>query len=1055
MIDTLGAARWGETVSESVMFHVLGPLEVVAGGRRLRVGGTVPSRILTMLLLSPGQMLPVPRLVQAVWDEDPPATAAHQVRKAIGDLRQRIPDGPALILTDGPGYRLDVPPDRLDLNLFTSRLQRAREALDAQRTAEAAEQLRAALGLWRGPAPEAASCGPLIAASFAVLEERRLVAVGQLVDLRLELGEHEELVGDLRELTARHPLREGFRGQLMLALYRSGRQAEALGEYTALRALLVEELGVDPGRPLSSLYEAILRGDPQLQAGPDPAAALDEEPPAGAPAEPVQPPYERTPGGQGGQGRPGRPGPPASGEVRQAPCTLPHDLTGFAGRERELARLLGGAEGPARLRIVAVDGMGGSGKTSLVVRAAHRLTDAYPDGQLHTDLRGFSPGQEPRDPGTVIAGLLRTLGVPDERIPEDLDGRTALWRATLTGRRILLVLDNAADARQVRPLLPATAGCLVLITSRNRLSGLDDVEAVSLDVLPAEDSLALLRTALGERYDEAEPGAVQRLATLCGHLPLALRVASARLRSRPRWSVGYLADRLADESRRLDELRSGDRSVEATLRLSFQVMAAEHRAALRLLAGHPGADFDVPAAAALLGLPPQETEDMLEQFLDVHLLQQHEVDRYAFHDLVRRFARRLPPAGDETAAFERLLDHYLEATDEACRVLFPSRAVDPLPGVPAPPRPTAIRTPDRAVRFFDREHGTLLAAVRLAVAQEHDRQAVPLARNLVFYANMRSYLQEYEEAAALAVTAARRLGDQAALRVCLNNLSVVQWKMGHFGDGVTTATRTLALAQEMGDRRDEAVALDTLGLLHSALGDLEKARNLLERAARLFTETDAGRQEGYTYCNLATVYSSLGRHRDAAAAAERAVQLSCRYGGSGEGVNALTDLAIAQLALGETRQAHATISRALDLGDETRTPEDLALAIAVASDIHERLGDRRSSVDCAARALDLIRARGTATRRPTVENVLGRVHSLRGDHPRARELHLTAHRHARAIGLRIEEGRALRGLAAAEDALGDTTAARAHHQQADELFDLMGLDVRGATAQEVLTQAPG
>ncbi|WP_299535636.1 BTAD domain-containing putative transcriptional regulator [uncultured Streptomyces sp.] len=994
----------------TVSFAVLGSLEVRVGERRLRLGGSVLPRVLTTLLLSPGQMLPVARLVEAVWGENPPSTAAHQVRKAIGDLRQRIPGGSAVIVTDGPGYRADIPPGELDISLFSLRLQRAREALGARMTAEAAEQLRTALDLWRGPAPDAESSGPLIAAGYAVLEERRLAAVGQLVDLRLDLGEHQELVGDLMELVAKHPLRESFRGQLMLALYRSGRQAEALGEYTALREILVEELGVDPGRQLGSLYEAILHGRPELQAAPRTAG---HENPSGP--EPVAP------------------------DEYTAPCTLPHDLTGYAGRERELELLLGTADDTRRLRIVAVDGMGGSGKTSLVVRAAHRLADAYPDGRLHTDLRGFSPSQEPRDPGIVIAALLRTLGVPDERIPEDLDGRVALWRSTLSGRRVLLVLDNAADAAQVRPLLPASAGCLVLITSRSRMSELDGSESVSLDVLPPADSLALLRAALGEERARTESAEMERLAELCGHLPLALCVAAARLRSRARWTVRYLVDRLADESRRLDELRSGDRSVEATLRLSYQAMGVEHRTMLRLLAIHPGTDFDVPAAAALLGLERADAEDVLEQFLDVHLLEQYEMDRYAFHDLVRRFARRLPTEGDETAAFARLLDHGLAVTDEACRVLFPSRGADPLRGSPSA-APPAVMTPKQAAAVFDREHSTLLALVRQAVAEEgFDEQAVPLARNLVFYLDMRSYLPQYEKTAALAATAARRLNNLPALRNCLNNLSVAQWKAGRFTEGIATVAEALAIAEELDDRRDMAVSLNSLGLLNSSLGRLAAAEECLERAVELFQGSGAGRQEGYAHSNLSSVYSYLGRHQDAAAAAERAVQLSCRYGAESEGVTALTDLAIAQLSLNETAQAHATISRALSLGDERRTPEDLALAFAVASDIHQRLGDHRRSTDCAERSLELIRSEGTAIRRPAVENILGNVHGRRGSHYRALALHRDAYRHAQVIGFRVEAAHALRGLATAEAALGDAEAARVHREQADELCTRMGI----------------
>ncbi|MEU0740749.1 BTAD domain-containing putative transcriptional regulator [Streptomyces sp. NPDC006134] len=992
-------------MSERVSFGVLGPLEVRAGERRLRLGGTVPTRILTTLLLSPGQMLPVSRLVEAAWDEDPPATAAHQVRKTVSDLRQRIPEGSTLIITDGPGYRIEVAPDQLDLSQFSGRLQQAREAAVGGRTADAAEQLRAALALWRGPAPDASS-GSLIAAGFAVLNERRLVAVGQLVDLRLGLGEHEELVGDLRELTAQHPLREDFRGQLMLALYRSGRQAEALGEYATLRELLMEELGVYPGRQLGGLYEAILRGGPELLA---PERAPKEEVPR------LEAPEQEA----------------AVLEEPAAPCTLPHDLTDFTGRERELAALLaeGDSTGP---RIVAIDGMGGSGKTALAVRAAHRLAEHYPDGRLHTDLRGFSPGQEPRDPGTVIAALLRTLGVPGERIPEDIDGRTALWRATLSGRRVLLVLDNAADASQVRPLLPASAGCLALITSRIRMSGLDGTESVTLDVLSASDSLALLTAALGEERAGAEPAATAALAELCGYLPLALRVAAARLRSRPRWTVQYLVVRLRDEARRLDELRSGDRSVEATLRLSRQAMDAEHRTALRLLGLHPGVDFDVPAAAALLALPRPEAEDVLEHFLDVHLLEQHEMGRCSFHDLVRRFVRRLPQEEGETAAFERLLDHYLATTDEACRILFPSRGTDPQRS-PRFAEPPVITTPEQAAGFFDRERGTLLAVVRRAADEGFDLQVARLARNLLFHFNSRSLLQEYEEAARLAVTAARRCGDRAELCRSLSNLASGLWKLGRFDDGIAAESEALEIARRLGNLAGEASCLDTLGLFHGCLGDLAAALRLLERSVELYAGLPPSRQAAYAYCNLSTVYTWLGRSADAVKTAEQAVRLSRLHGAPGEEIAALNDLAIAQLDLGDLEAARSAAVQALETGDENRVPEDLALALAVASEVLARLGAWARSDACAKRSLELARSKGTPLRQAMVENILGRLRGSEGDHRQALALHRSAYAHAQTIGYPIESAQACAGIAAALAALGDEDGARTHRTRAEAL----------------------
>ncbi|MEU6351667.1 BTAD domain-containing putative transcriptional regulator [Streptomyces sp. NPDC047072] len=1023
-------------------FAILGPLEVRAGGVRLRLGGPIQARVLTTLLLDPCRMVPVSRLVEAAWDDEPPATAAHQVRKAIADLRQRIPGGPSMIVTDGPGYRVDVARSQLDLSQFSDRLCEARDALEAGHLAEAAELLRTALVLWRGPVLPGGG-GSVIAAASVVLEERRLAAVEQLMELRLALGESRELIGDLRELVAEHPLGESFRGQLMLALYRSGRQAEALAEFAKARELLIEELGIDPGPQLTRLHEAILRDSPEL-AVPDavsPESAVASAAPAAS----------------------GEPEP----EAVAAPCTLPHDLTDFAGRDRELTQLLEYAAPPrdGAVRIVAVDGMGGSGKTALVVRGAHRLADRYPDGQLFVDLRGFTPGEQPMRPGTVIGTLLRTLGVPGERIPDDLDGRVALWRTTLANRRVLLVLDNAADAAQIRPLLPSHPGSLGLLTSRIRMVGLDGAEWMSIGTMSPSDSLALITGALGEERVLGEPEAAAELAALCGNLPLALRIATARLRNRPLWTLGHLVGRLGDETRRLDELKSGDRSVEATLRMSYHGLDARHREAFRLLGLHPGAETDTHSAAALLDTSSAEAEEVLEHLLDMHLVEQHEIGRYTFHDLVRSFAQRLreeegADAGQERAAFGRLLDHFLTVTDQACAVLYPGRV--PVGGgahasggdgrgttaVVAPPggrvaEPSSIgqiaEPPSsgqvvEAESFFEREHGTLLSAVARAERLGFLGQTVHLSRNLVFHLNSRSCLEEYRQAATIAVAAARRLGDPVLLRVSLSNLGSAWWRLGRFREGIPVAEEALGVAKDHGDRNGEAVCLSLLGLLHSCLGHFPEAQGYLEQAVERRHDMADGRQGAYAWCSLSTVYTWLGRYREAAVAAEHAVRLSRELGARAEEITALTDLTAALLGTEEYPAARAVVERALELGDELRMPEEYAHALALAADVSQWLGAGEESAGYAERALHLIRSKGTATRQATVQNILGRVHCRRGEFAQALELHRSARFHAGAIEYRIEVAQAVEGMAEALDGLGDVREAAAHRLSARELY---------------------
>ncbi|MFD9468249.1 AfsR/SARP family transcriptional regulator [Streptomyces goshikiensis] len=1123
-----------------VHFAVLGSLEVRAGGTRIRLGGPISERVLATLLLDPGRVMPIGRLVEAAWDDEPPATAAHQVRKAVADLRQRIPDGGRLIVTEGAGYRVAVAPERLDLSLFALRLRQARAALDAGRPLDVARELRAALDLWRGPVLSG-SGGTAIASASAVLEERRLTAVEQLIEIRLALGESGELVGDLRELIAAHPLREAPRGQLMLALYRSGRQAEALAEFGRVRELLVEELGIDPGPRLTRLYEAILRDSPELAppeppaprrpatawAEPDGTGAMAGTRPGGAvasgwtgggtgpgPGAPDGPgagagaanaagpdggAWAGPGGGAGNAGGPGggawagpggratdaggpdggawagpgggagntagggagngaaagaAAGPSAGGErvaprATEVPRTLPNDLTGFTGRERELGRLLERAAAPAdgATRIVAVDGMGGSGKTALAIRAAHRLADAYPDGQLYIDLRGFTPGEQPRLPLSVLGALLRSLGVPGERLPEEADSRSCMWRGMLAERRMLIVLDNAADVAQVRPLLPASSNSLVLITSRTRMVELDGCDWMSVGVMSPPDSRALVREALGRSRTEREPEAVEALAELCGHLPLALRIATARLRNRPRWTVRHLVDRLADGTRRLDELRSGERSVEATLQLSYRAMRKEHRDAFRLLGLHPGAEIDAHSAAALLGCGVREAEDVLEHLLDVHLVGQHEIGRYAFHDLVRSFAQSPRDAGDagdeavETAATGRLLDHFFAVTEEACRFLYPGRdAVDVPFARPAGGLPP-IGSAGEAEAYFDREYVTLLAAVARAQERGFSAHAVHLARNLVFHLNARSYLSEYAQAADLAVAAARRIGHPAQLRLSLSNQAVSRAKLGRFREGIAAASEALDLAVSLGDRHGEAYCRDLLGMLHGCLGHLSAGRSHLERAVELYREAGSNRQETYALCNLSSVYTWLGRHREAASAAERAVAISRRLGARNEEISALNDLAIARLATRDHSAARSAAEQALELSDESRMPENLALTLALAADASLHLGRTRQAVAHADRAYGLIRAKGTALRQAVVENILGDVHCRRGEFDRALALHESAYELAAAIEYRIEAARALRGMSAALAATGRTGRAEILRRCADDVMESMRVPV--------------
>jgi DNA-binding SARP family transcriptional activator len=1033
------------TAPGKLRINILGSLEFWDGDRRLRLGGPVQERVVVSLLLEFGQVLPVSRLVEAVWDEEPPATAAHQVRKAVAKLRKALPGGAELIVTDGAGYRAVLGQTELDLSLFSAYLQSARQAAAGGMADDAVHDLESALALWRGPVLSGAG-GPVIDAASAALEERRLSAVEQAFDLRLARGDTAELVGDLRELVAAHPLREVLWGQLMLALFQSGRQAEALEEHARVRRLLSEELGVDPGDGLTHLYESILRNDPALAAPEPREPALAEVPPL------------------------------------VGSCTLPHDLRDFTGRERELTSLLRYAGEPDALssRIVAIDGMGGSGKTSLAVHAAHKLVECYPDAQLYVDLHGFTPGEEPLSAGVLAESLLRMLGVSGEHIPDETQGRIASWRAMAGKHRLLLLLDDARAAAQVLPLLPASSNSLVLITSRSRLIDLDGAHWISLGMMTPQDSTALVAETLGKARVAAEPDATAALAELCGHLPLALRIASARLRNRPRWTIDYLVDRLGNESRRLDELSSGERSVRLTLKLSYEGLDAEHRVALRLLGRHPGYAIDVHSAAALLGATVGAAEEVLENLLDTHLLQQNQIGYYSFHDLVRSFAQWLgdrydgvaladgspggdpvdgdtdqyDSTGDDSPAVRRLLDYYLTATNEVCDLLFPGRV-----GVAADlPRSTSelppLRDADRAREWLAREQPCLRGAIALAERSGLHRHTADLARNVVFQLDSSGQFEQFREVSRIAVDASRLLDDHARLRLSLSNLAVADWRLGRLEEGIAAATQALDLAVELGDRRGEAKDTGLLGLLLATLGRFGEALPRLERSIALKQKLGAVRAEAESLTNLSSLYEQWGRCAEAVEAARAAVELNHRLGARENEIVALSDLAVASLGLGDVEQARACLERARAIIGDVGSPGDVALVLALSATVCQELDQPEQAAAFAERALTLGRSSRMPIREAVIENTVGRLRRLQGQPAAALTLHGNAQRVASAIGFRVEEARALDGLAEAYDALGDTALSLEFRARANALFDVLGVPTpRSASAQAAATQA--
>jgi DNA-binding SARP family transcriptional activator len=995
---------------------VLGPLEAWVEQHRQQLGGPRQERVLAVLLLEANRVVPVYRLVDAAWAEEPPTTASHQVRKMVADLRRRLPAPGTTIVTDGPGYRLVIGDDQLDLRMFELRLARAREAESAGLVSNAVTQLQAALDLWRGPALGGLD-GPVIRPAAESLDERRMGALERLMDLRLSLGEARDLIGDLRALLADHPLREALRGQLMLALYRAGRQAEALGVYDEGRRLLADELGIDPGPELVRRHEDILRNDPELDL-PRPEQVINPVPVAGAAAA-------------------------ASGGI-PPPSTLPYDLSDFSGRADELEALLGIVEkAPDRTpTVITVDGMAGVGKTTLAVHAAHRLAERFPDGQLFVDLHGYTPGREPVDPAEALSTLLAALGVPGDQVPLDVVSRSAAWRVQAAGRRLLVLLDNAANTAQVRPLLPGAGSCLVLVTSRSRL-GLDGAVPLSV-VLPTDaDALSLVGRLLGKDRLAGEPAEVAQLIEACGRLPLAMRIAATRLNNRPQWTVSYLVARLRREERRLGELALDDRSVEAAVGLSYRGLNDEQQRMFRLLGLHPGTDFDPYAAAALAGTDRESAEIVLEDLLDARLLLQRQLGRYTFHDLLRSYAQgaaRADPDREGTAAaVRRLVDYYLCAADSAADLIQPGRFRIELPTLtPAAEVPVfADRT--EAMAWFDAERSTLLAVARYAVANGLDLQASHFPRAIAMYLLLRGHIQDETGLLEAGIEAAHRLGDRGSEMRTLFILVVALWHVGRFRDAQERANQGLAIATEIADRRGEAVCLSRIGMLYTELGQYVESLDYNTRALEIHRETNDRQEQRTTLNSISYALAALGRYQEALDAAQQAVAIERELAGNSSGAAGLMNAAIAQAGLGDLDGALTTLDEAAGLARQVGSVGVEAEVAAQTAEVYRRLGRFDEAYRSGRRALDIVWAIERPTITAVVENILGAVHRDRGEYEQALERHRRARELAERSELRIEVARADEGIGHSLAALGDRPASRQHWLRALELYEAMSV----------------
>lgn len=879
--------------------RILGPLEVVGPNGTVALGARRQRIVLAMLALNANRVIGVEQLVDAVWDTDPPVTARSQIQTCVSALRKMLSatGGPAEISTRPPGYVLEIDDDHLDSKRFNTLVGTARQHEQDGRLTEALAELRAALALWRGPVL-ADVPSDLVRRLSAGLSERRVSAEVARLRIELALGRHVEIVPDLQALVAEHPLREELYGHLMLALYRSGRQTEALETYRRARAVLVEEVGLEPSAELSELERAILNRDRNL------------DPPVGGPV------------------RTGRTGGELSGPLRfVVPGQLPAAIADFTGREPEIAEIVESLSWKGDtpfVPVIAISGRGGIGKSALAVQAAHRLREHFPDGQLYADL-----SHEWADRGVdgVLERFLRALGIACSAIPEDAAERADLYRSWLAGRRVLVVLDDVVSEEQATSLLPGTAGCAAIVTSRSRLGGLPGARLIDLAEFEPAQSRHLLTRIVGTERVGTDPAATDELVRSCEGLPLALRIAGARLVSKPHWTVSDLVSRLADESRMLDEFTHGALEIRSNVGLSYRTRPPLEQRLFRLLSLIDANEFPAWAAAALLDTDIATSTVMLENLVDAQLVAVNRdhgrMTTYGFHRLIRAYAREqlmaAESAEERDRAVERWLGAWLARVEQVHRRQY-GGDYTVLHGKALRWHPPGYDrgSSDNGLVTLEGERRMLVAAIRQAAEAGWDELCWDLCLTSMTLFEARGYYDDWREAAQLAREAVERAGNRrgrAAVHYALGALHLARKK-------TTEASRELLVALELftdeGDEHGRGLALRHLAFVDRLHGDAPAMLVRYNEALTILRTVGDRMGEAHVLCNLAKHWLAEGEEDRAWSLLREALAISIEAGCLRGEAQALSGLAYFHIARKEPGQADSVLNEALRVVHELR-----------------------------------------------------------------------------------------------------------------------------------------
>lgn len=974
-------------------FRVLGPLEIHDGGHVIPIGTPRVLAVLALLLVRPGTVVSVDRFVDELWPEDPPADTRALVHGYLSHLRRalrRAPDANAAgrLITRKPGYLLLVDDNELDLHRFQRLISEARAARREGALDRCVALFRQAQKEWRSTPFADAPATPTIAAEAVRLTEMRVAAIEDQFDAALEAGQHAAMIAELVEHAAAHPFSERATSQLMLALHRVGRSGDALAAFRRLRQRLADDLGLEPGPEVQRLHRAILGGD----SAQDPSELL-----AAATA------VEATRSG--------------SGRRHVVPRQLPRDVAEFTGRDRELAAIrkaLGGADGSIRpMPVWAISGAGGIGKSALALHAAHELVDRFPDGQLYVDLQGTTAGVAPLPPLDALGRFLRAFDLPAGDVPGDVEEAAARFRTEVAGRRLLVVLDNAVGAAQVRQLLPGTPQCAVIVTSRRALLGLTGACHVHLDLLSEPVAVDLLARLVGEARVAAEPQAAAEVARCCGYLPLALRIAGARLAARPCWPIARLAALLAAAQHRLDELQLDDEvGVRASFDLSYRQMGestdfAERDAAraFTLLGLWDGPDIDLPVAARLLDRPEVTAEPALERLVDAGLLETPSSGRYRLHDLIRLFARdtaaRRFTAPERAAAVSRILHFYTATAWRTTALLLPGnrrlRRIDDAWAVGGRQFADAAE----ALAWLEAERANLVAAVTQgANSDDLAAGAVQLTDALFGFFLVRGYWLDWEQGNQTVLAAAELGNDLAAQAQALNDLGVICTLRGTYEDALGYLRRSAAVSANLDDRSAHAATLTNLGNVSARLDRYPQAIDFHRQSLAIRRQLQDRAGEASALDNLGDTYLRLGSYTDAIDCIEQSLEINRHLGDRSAEAVSLNNLGEACGRQGRHAEAIAYLGQSLA--------------------IHDDLGDRRGQAN------NLMS--------------LGWIHHAQKRYTQALDCYERSRTLCHDLGHRHEEAEVIHKAGAILTALGRIDEAKAHQEAAAAIFEQLGLD---------------